>query len=304
MTEHEMTPTDPPLPCLHLTKHQGAGNDFLVMVDVEDRWDLGPDSVRVLCDRRFGVGADGVIRILAGTGGAQLTMDLTNADGGTAEMSGNGMRCLAQAAVRAGLVELPTFTVATPGGVRTVEYEEAEDGGPDWASVDMGLARLGPERPPHALGNRARLVDMGNPHLVLLVGDPAGVEVAGLGAALQEEFPEGVNVEFVAVGPGADTLTLRVWERGVGETLACGTGSAASAAAAHDWGLVGTTVDVHNPGGTLRVELRPDAVVLSGPVVFVADIEVPTGLLAGPGPGPAGSAGPADPLAVAIGPRP
>jgi diaminopimelate epimerase len=126
------------------------------------------------------------------------------------------------------------------------------------------------------------LVDVGNPHLVLLGDDPAGMDVAELGTTLQGEFPGGVNVEFIAAGPGPDALTLRVFERGVGETLACGTGTAAASAAAHDWGLVGTTVDVHNPGGTLRVELTPDTVVLSGPVAFVADVTVePAVLLAG-----------------------
>ncbi len=293
MKQHEMTPAHPLQPslrpALHLTKHQGAGNDFLVVVDLDDRQALDPGAVRFLCDRHFGVGADGVIRVMAGTDGAELTMDLTNADGGTAEMSGNGMRCLAQAAVRAGLVQPATFTVATLGGVRTVEYRVAEDGGPDWASVDMGVARLGPERPEHAVAGRVRQVDVGNPHLVLLVEDPAAVEVAPLGSALQGEFAGGVNVEFIAVGPDADALTLRVWERGVGETLACGTGSVAAAAAAHDWGLAGTTVDVHNPGGTLRVELLADGVVLSGPVVLVAEVEVPMELLAGGGAGPAGS---------------
>ena len=114
-------------------------------MDLDDRSALGPDVVRALCDRRFGVGADGVIRILAGSEGAALTMDLANADGGTAEMSGNGMRCLAQAAVRAGLVTPPDFTVATPGGCGPCGTGQAADGvGPDWASVDMGPARLGP----------------------------------------------------------------------------------------------------------------------------------------------------------------
>jgi len=298
MQQHEMTPTDPRRPFVHLTKHHGAGNDFLVLVDLDDAQALDPGAARLLCDRHFGVGADGVIRVLAGTDGADLTMDLTNADGGTAEMSGNGMRCLAQAAVRAGLVPSPTFTVATPGGVRTVEFRAAAADGPDWASVDMGAARLGAEQTPPGSAARGRLVDMGNPHLVLVVDDLVGIEVAALGQALQGEFSEGINVEFIAVGPGRDALTLRVWERGVGETLACGTGSAASAAAAHDWGLVGTTVDVHNPGGTLRVELRSDAVVLSGPVVHVADVEVPAGLLA------VGAGHPAGPVAAGAGRRP
>jgi len=285
-----MTPTDPTTPPLHLTKHHGAGNDFVVLVDLDNRSPLGAGLARALCDRRFGVGADGVIRILAGTDGAALTMELTNADGTTAEMTGNGMRCLAQAAVRAGVVKPPTFTVATLGGVRTVHYRvggPADEAGPDWASVDMGTARLGAQRAPAFAEQRARLVDVGNPHLVLLGEDPSGIDVTEQGTKLQGEFPEGVNVEFIAPGPGSDALTLRVFERGVGETLACGTGSVAAAAAAHRWGLVGTTVDVHNPGGTLRVELVPDGlgahgVALSGPVAFVAELVVdPAVLMAG-----------------------
>ncbi len=282
MDQHEMTATPSSHPRLHLTKHHGAGNDFLVLVDLDDRAGLTAETVRALCDRRFGVGADGLIRILAGSQGADVTMDLANADGGSAEMTGNGMRCLAQAAAAAGLVRPPIFTVATRNGVRTVEYREAEGGGPDWASVDMGAPSLGAEQPPLLAEGRARLVDMGNPHLVLLGGDPAGIEVTEIGTKLQEEFPGGINVEFVALGPEPDALILRVFERGVGETLACGTGSAAAAAAAHAWGLVGATVEVHNPGGTLRVELGRDAAVLSGPVAWVADVEVdPAALLAG-----------------------
>ncbi len=287
MNQHEMTPTHPTMPPLHLTKHHGAGNDFVVLVDVDNRSALGPSVVRAVCDRRFGVGADGFIRILAGTDGADLTMELTNADGTTAEMTGNGMRCLAQAAVRSGLVQPSTFTVATLGGVRTVHYRAGGRAGLDWASVDMGTARLGAERAPAFGEHQARLVDVGNPHLVLLGDDPAGIDVNEQGTKLQGEFPEGINVEFIAPGPGPDALTLRVFERGVGETLACGTGSVAAVAAAHRWGLVGTTVDVHNPGGTLGVELAPDGpgelgAVLSGPVAFVAELAVdPAELLAG-----------------------
>jgi diaminopimelate epimerase len=122
---------------------------------------------------------------------------------------------------------------------------------------------------------------MGNPHLVLLGPDPSQVDVAGLGLRLQDVHTGGINVEFVALGPGSDVLTLRVWERGVGETQACGTGSAAAAAAAHSWGLVGPVVDVHNPGGVLRVTLTPEGVWLSGPVHHVADVTVDRRLLTG-----------------------
>jgi diaminopimelate epimerase len=115
---------------------------------------------------------------------------------------------------------------------------------------------------------------MGNPHLVLLGPDPSGVDVAGVGQRLQGVHAGGINVEFIAPGPGPDTLSLRVWERGAGETLACGTGSAAAAVAARSWGLVGDIVDVRNPGGTLRVTLDGDRVRLRGPVCKVADLEV------------------------------
>jgi diaminopimelate epimerase len=275
MTENVMNP--PPSaarPRLRLGKHHGAGNDFLVLVDPDGTVPLGVGLVRALCDRRFGVGADGVIRVLRGDATADLRMDLRNADGSEAEMSGNGMRCLAQAAVGAGLVATSTFTVATLAGVRTVHYRPGPGDGTAEASVDMGPAGLGPDQPQESAGRRARRVDMGNPHLVLLGPDPAEVDVAELGTHLQQVHPGGINVEFIATGPGPDTLTLRVWERGVGETLACGTGSAAAAAAAHSWGLVGPCVDVHNPGGTLTVALEPDGIRLSGPVAKVADIEV------------------------------
>ena len=258
---------------MQLTKHHGAGNDFLVLVDPDDRRPVAPALVRALCDRRFGIGADGLLRVLAGRDGADLAMELHNADGCLAEMSGNGIRCLAQAAVDAGLVAPPSFTVWTEAGVRTVEYTPTGPGAAD-ASVDMGKAELGPDQPQQFEDRRARTVDMGNPHLVLLGPDPAAIDVAELGQRLQGVHAGGINVEFIAAGPGPDQLTLRVWERGVGETLACGTGSAAAAAAAHSWGLVGDRVAVHNPGGTLEVTLGTDGIRLAGPTRKVADLEV------------------------------
>ncbi len=259
---------------LRLTKHHGAGNDFLVLVDPDEELELDTAVVRALCHRRFGVGADGVIRVLSGRDRADLAMELRNADGSPAEMSGNGIRCLAQAAVEAGLVEPPTFSVATPAGVRVVEYRPGAHPGSATATVDMGVAVLGPDQPQQSAGRKARQVDMGNPHLVLLGPDPAEVDVSELGPRLQEIHPGGINVEFISVGPDTDSVKLRVWERGVGQTAACGTGSAAAAAAARSWGLVGETVDVCNPGGTLRVVLDGDRAYLSGPVHRVAAVKV------------------------------
>jgi diaminopimelate epimerase len=266
---------------LHLTKHHGAGNDFLVLVDIDTVCPLDPSLVSALCDRRFGVGADGVIRILAGGDGADLAMELRNADGQEAEMSGNGMRCLAQAAVDAGLVHPPTFTVSTLAGIRTVDYHPGEAAGAAVASVDMGVATLGPDQPQQFADRRARQVDVGNPHLVLLGPDPKDVDVAELGPRLQGVHPGGINVEFISIGPGPDAISLRVWERGVGETQACGTGSVAAAAAARSWGLVGETVSVHNPGGPLEVTLGAEGNRLSGPVRKVAEVTVDVPIILG-----------------------
>ena len=259
---------------LRFTKHHGAGNDFLVQVDPEGEGPLLPELVRALCDRRFGIGADGLIRVFDGAGVADLTMVLQNADGGQAEMSGNGMRCLAQAAVHCGLVSPPDFSVATGAGIKSVAYAGASDPDTAWATVGMGRAELRDDQVQKFVDRKVRAVDMGNPHLVMFGPDLDDVDVAGIGAHLQTVHPGGINVEFITLGDSPDTLVLRVYERGVGETLACGTGSAAAAAAAHSWGLVGTRVAVHNPGGILEVTVDDDEILLAGPVHRVGSVEV------------------------------
>jgi diaminopimelate epimerase len=270
---------------MRASKHEGAGNDFLVVLDPGDDIRLSVAQVRLVADRRRGIGADGIIRVGPGREGADLSMELHNADGTLAEMSGNGIRCLAQAAVDGGLVTAPRFTVATPGGVRTVEYTAGESG---WATarVDMGPARLGPDQPQEFDDRRARTVDVGNPHLVLLGPDTAAVDIAELGPKLQAAFPGGINVEWITATADAEgeVLEFRVWERGAGETLACGTGSVAAAAAALSWGAVRhpASVRVRNPGGVLEVTLGADeeaTTYLAGPVRKVADIDVHPGML-------------------------
>jgi diaminopimelate epimerase len=280
---------------LHLTKHEGAGNDFLVVLDPDDSLRLSGDQIRLLCHRHRGIGADGVIRVGPGGGaggadGADLTMQLHNADGGEAEMSGNGIRCLAQAAVDAGWVTPPTFSVATAGGVRTVTFLPGEVPGWARASVDMGAVTLGPAQE-DIDGRTARTADVGNPHLVLVgpgVAGVARVEIETLGPQLQAAYPEGTNVEWIELAHDADGdfLELRVWERGAGETLACGTGSVAAAAVARALKLVDGSgpVRVHNPGGMLEVTLGHGAeaearAVLAGPVRKVAEIELHPGML-------------------------
>jgi diaminopimelate epimerase len=260
---------------LVLSKHEGAGNDFLVFVDVDDQVSLTESLARRLCDRRLGVGADGIIRIGPGRGEADVSMQLRNADGGAAETSGNGLRCLAQAAVAHELVHPPHFTVVTDAGVRGIDYTPGEAPDSAFADVDMGRAELDPTDI-EVDGHRARSVDMGNPHLVVWFDAPGDIELAEAGPRLAGSGPTERNVEFISPGPGSGELTLVVWERGAGPTLACGTGSCAAAVAAAAWGEVGQRVRVHNPGGTLEVTLPAgdEPIRLAGPVHKIADVVV------------------------------
>jgi diaminopimelate epimerase len=246
-----------------LAKLHATGNDFLVHVG-----ELSAGDARSLCDRHTGVGADGLLLLLPSAGGADCTMVLFNADGGRAEMSGNGMRCLAWVAAREGVGDGKRLVVDTDGGRRLVDMECDTDGDVVAATVDMGSITFGAPQPE---GDTASI---GNPHLVLFVDDLATAPVTTDGARLERDrrFPDRTNVEFVKV-TAPDELTMRVWERGVGETLSCGTGACAAAAVAHRRGLAGDRVVVKVGGGALVVELG-DTVRLGGPVVHVFDVEL------------------------------
>lgn len=273
---------------MHLAKLHGLGNDFLVLVDLDDASPVDAGLAAALCDRRRGIGADGLIRVTPGTEGADVTMTLRNADGGLAEMSGNGIRCLALALARHRDVEALDVTVATGGGVRAVRLVTGRAGIAQ-VDVEMGKARPGPEPDTGWLSLPVTAVllegpdgpypglstlDLGNPHLVVLVDDPAAVDLADVGPVGEQQFAGGINVGFVAPAAGeVDALDLRVWERGAGITEACGTGATAAAHAAHEWGLVGERVTVHLPGGDVQVAIG-DTLTLSGPAVHVADCVV------------------------------
>ncbi len=263
---------------MHLTKHHGLENDFLVVLHPSSRIPVDASVARALCDRRRGIGADGLVVVGPGCGGTDVTMTLFNADGSVAEMSGNGIRCLGQALARqAGTARLE-LTVATGGGTRRLHVGPGADAVTSWVEVDMGSVRSGPPPGPATAAGidhvKMASFDLGNPHLVLLVDDLAAVDMASAGPACQQGFARGVNVEAIAPTPGRDSsLELVVWERGVGLTRACGTGACAAAHAAHGWGLVGERVRVAMPGGAVEVVLG-DTVTLSGPSVFVADIDV------------------------------
>ena len=293
---------------VHLSKHHGAGNDFLVLVDPAGTRPVSEDEARALCDPHRGVGADGIARVREGGAEADLAMDLRNADGSVAAMSGNGIRCVVQAALEARLVGPGPVAVRTGAGMRRVDYRE-ERPGFGYATVEMGGAELGPELqlefgPGPELEDRtavlrARRVDIGNPHLVLLCGTLDDDLVRGRGARLSASSTGGINVEFVSTTAAADVLRVRVYERGVGETLACGTGACAAAAAAHGWGLVGTQVEVLVPGGSLEVGIDGTSVSLRGPTRKVAEVAVPETTLeelvhelaAAPGRGPHAAVG-------------
>jgi diaminopimelate epimerase len=213
-------------------------------------------------------------------------MTLYNADGRTAEMSGNGIRCLAWVAAQRGFGG-DTLTVDTDAGRRTVELQRDPAGRVTAASVDMGPVTFEPAAIPfdgpcalglevtyHGVTYRGDAAGVGNPHLVLFVDDVANARVTQHGPHLEHErrFPSGANVEFVTP-EGPSVLRMRVWERGVGETLSCGTGACAAAAAARRRDLVGDDVTVRVLGGDLTVQLGPSA-RLGGPVVHVFDVDV------------------------------
>ena len=261
---------------LTLTKHHGLGNDFLVVFqpDVDDLAMLA----RQLCDRRRGIGADGLL-IADVADGYAARMTLYNADGSRAEMSGNGIRCFAQAlAARRG--DLSDQMILTDAGDRLVVLDATDDPATITARVEMGdvsgldepggWSALGchPDRPVAHLS-------LGNPHSVVGVDEVAAVDLAELGGQVPQ-----INLEIVEPGPESNAITMRVHERGAGITEACGTGACAAAYAARCWGLVARSerhVVVHMDGGTATVSFDDDAperAVLTGPATYVATIEV------------------------------
>jgi len=278
---------------LRLSKLHATGNDFLVLADLESRFGpagtpaLAPEGRAALCDRRRGVGADGLIRILPGSEGTDCTMELTNADGGLAETSGNGLRCLAHAAARLGLGRGDRLVVDTAAGRREILLVRRPDTGEVTAAeVDMGPVTFTPADIPldaadafdleavvDGVHYRGDAAGTGNPHFVFLVEDPDAVPLERHGPILETDarFPRRTNVEMVTPVPGG--LRMRVWERGVGETASCGSGACAAAAVAYRRGLVPARGHVTVLGGELVVEVGA-TVRLGGPVAHVFDVEV------------------------------
>ena len=254
---------------MRFTKGHGTANDFVLIPDHDGALALTDAFVSAVCDRRTGIGADGVLRVVRTAcvpeyaylaPDAEWFMDYRNADGGAVEMCGNGVRVFARYLAARGLAVDDALAVATRDGVKHVVLNA--DGG---VTVDMGAPSFDGTAP-----DGATFVSMGNPHVVFFVPDVATAPVLTDGPRIEARTPGGTNVEYAAVEPGR--LVMRVWERGVGETMSCGTGACAVAVAAASRGLAPRAVAVAVPGGVLGVEWTDDGrVLLTGPAVLVAD---------------------------------
>jgi diaminopimelate epimerase len=292
---------------MRFSKYHGTKNDFILLGDPDAEERLTADLIVAACDRRAGVGADGLIRVTSGpaasaaglagpeAASADFFMDHYNADGRTAEMCGNGIRCLAKFAFDRGLTRSRELEVMTRAGMKHLSLTVGADGTVVAVTVDMGRPELDVSRipmggdpgttfvaQPYEAAGRfwpATAVSMGNPHLVLFLDDADDLDsfdVEGIGSLIEVRpaFPNGTNVEFVKVVD--DSIHMRVWERGVGQTAACGTGACAALVACSLSGLTGRSSDVVLPGGTLRIDwpVDDDRVRMTGPAVWVFDGEL------------------------------
>ncbi|WP_338895743.1 diaminopimelate epimerase [Streptomyces sp. TG1A-60] len=271
-------------------KGHGTENDFVILPDPENVIDLSPAAVAALCDRRAGIGADGVLHVVRSAAHpeaeemaaeAEWFMDYRNGDGSIAEMCGNGVRVFARYLQHAGHVSGGDVAIATRAGVKSVHIDKDGD-----VTVGMGSARFSEGDVTVSVGERswpARNVNMGNPHAVAFVDDldDAGTLYAAPLFSPASAYPDGVNVEFVVVR-GPRHVAMRVHERGSGETRSCGTGACAVAVAAArrdgaDPAVTGApaTYAVDVPGGTLVIAERPDGEIeMTGPAVIVAEGEI------------------------------
>ncbi|MCL2843354.1 MAG: diaminopimelate epimerase [Oscillospiraceae bacterium] len=276
---------------MKFTKMQGLGNDYVYVNCFEEGVFDRAALARRVSDRHFGVGGDGLICICPSKR-ADFWMDMYNADGSSSQMCGNGIRCVGKFVYDNGLTDKTTITVESGGEIKTLELHVA-DGAVQSVRVDMGKPILQPalipvdaegdtfiNQPLAVQGKRymATCVSMGNPHAVVFVEDAAGLDLAAIGPDFEHHllFPERVNTEFVQV-VDQSTLLMRVWERGSGETLACGTGACASVVAGVLNGLCNNTATVKLLGGELEIcwdRAGTGSVYMTGPAetVFVGEL--------------------------------
>lgn len=272
-------------------KYQGIGNDFILLDGTARDLEIDAEWCRRACDRHYGIGADGVLYVMPGEG-TDITMRIINADGSEAEMCGNGIRCVAKYAADHGVVPGDTMTIHTLAGDLGAEVFKGDDGLVRTVRINMGAPILDGRTVPvdydgrfidqpfdaDGIPIRANAVSMGNPHFITFTPlDDATVDRLGPILERHPFFPRKTNVEFCRVEDGK--IYIRVYERGAAWTLACGTGACATTTAAALNGLVpfGTPVDVHLPGGWLRITVDKDLgyVLMEGPaeLVFTGDME-------------------------------
>jgi diaminopimelate epimerase len=270
---------------MKFTKMHGIGNDYIYVNGFEEQIDQPAEVARAVSDRHFGIGSDGLILILPSTQ-ADFRMRMFNADGSEAQMCGNGIRCLAKYVYDRGMTQKTTIQVETLAGVLALQLFSSH-GVVEKVCVKMGEPRLeraqipmqGPAgrvlREPLVVDGttfEVTAVSMGNPHCIVFVDDPQTFDVTSWGPRFEHHpaFPEGVNTEFVQV-LDAQTFSMRVWERGSGETLACGTGASAVAVACHLTGHTERRVTGHLRGGSLELEWNEadNQIYMTGPAVEV-----------------------------------
>ncbi|MGE5553152.1 MAG: diaminopimelate epimerase [Betaproteobacteria bacterium] len=275
---------------MRFVKMQGAGNDYVYVDGFREKIPEPQRLAPLIADRHFGVGGDGLILVLPPeTPEGDVRMRMFNADGSEAEMCGNGVRCVAKYAADHGLIpsDRNVVKVETLAGLKVIGLTRDASGKVTAARVDMGIPRFRrPDIPmsgpppeeaidvPLTVAGReyhVTALSMGNPHCVVFLPSVAELKLEEIGPAFEHHpaFPKRVNAEFCRV-VDSETLEMRVWERGSGETLACGTGAAAAAVAAHVNGFTGRRVTVHVRGGALLLEWEADDhVYLTGPAVEV-----------------------------------
>lgn len=275
---------------MKFTKMHGIGNDYVYVNCFEERLENPAQISRVVSDRHCGIGGDGLI-LIGPSEVADFQMRIYNADGSQAEMCGNGVRCVGKYVYDRGLTKKTTVTVETLGGIKTLELH-VEQGTVRSVTVDMGLPILAPEKiPVQGTGERflnipvtvdgreyhVTAVSMGNPHAVVFVPDTASLDLPRIGPLFEnlEIFPERTNTEFVEV-IDRDTLRMRVWERGSGETMACGTGACATLVASVLNGKCQREATVKLLGGDLQIrwDETNDHVYMTGPATIVFDGEI------------------------------
>lgn len=275
---------------MKFTKMQGLGNDYVYVNCMEQMVEDAAETARRVSDRHFGIGSDGLI-LICPSDKADFEMRMYNADGSRGEMCGNGIRCVGKYVYDYGLTDKTSLSVETLGGIKHL-FLEVEDGKVSLVKVDMGPAILEPEKiPVTAEGSRVvdeplqvdgktfrmTCVSMGNPHAVIYVDDVQGMDLEKTGPSFEnhERFPNRINTEFAHV-LDRNTVEMRVWERGSGETLACGTGACAVAVASILNGYTEDQVTVRLLGGDLKSEWDREAnkVYMTGPAEVVFDGEI------------------------------